>query len=63
MVKAMAGFEALAGAGRSVDDCAIGTWLFADPAAAQEFAARHDVVTTYDFVATTIARLLCGFGA
>jgi len=42
MVKAMAGFEALAGAGRSVDDCAIGTWLFADPAAAQEFAAEFN---------------------
>ena len=32
------GIKAQSGAGRRVDDCDIVTWLFADPAVAQDFA-------------------------
>src|SRR5262249_16031436 len=35
---AMRGINAQTGAGHRVDDCAIVTWLFADPAIAQQFA-------------------------
>ena len=35
---ALRGIKAQNGAGRRVDDCEIITWMFADPAIAQEFA-------------------------
>ena len=36
------GIKPQTGAGRCIDDCDIVTWLFADPAIAQQFAAEFN---------------------